>query len=482
MNTNYDSLIQRASPEARHLLQVVTLADKSITLSLLQNIWKTQATTASLDLLLAELTTLGLLQKDDMAHETVYRFDESIRESLLKFVPSNKAQVESFAKLSNTPDIFFDQVQKQALPCAIKQLYLENYQGIIKTSLSAIQLDTQWLFLTGENSLGKTTVLQAIAIGLFGKFDDHKILTKEDCAISIELKNQGHNQIHFLGQPQFTQFVAYGSSRLQIQNKQAQNEISEKSTTTYSLFNVDGILLNIEYELLIWYLKRNPKYEIVKAVLLKLLPSIADIQITDNNEVVYLEQENESSQNVYQPLLFQKLAAGYKSIIAMYGDMLIRFYQQQPEVIDPKDFCGLVLIDELELHFHPKIQRQLPILLSTVFPNIQFIVSTHSVIPFLGAPAHSVFLKVTRNKADGIQLERLNIEIQNLLPNSILTSPIFDLDGSEIIQENNQQVDNIRMEDTYDEIESVDQIKARLQAFEESDRNFPDDLFKIEAK
>jgi hypothetical protein len=251
-------------------------------------------------LLLAELTTLGLLQKEDMAHETVYRFDESKVESLLKFVPSNNAMAESFANLSNTPDIFFDKVQKQALPCAIKQLDLENYQGIIKTS--TIPLDTQWLFLTGENSFGKTTVLQAIAIGLFGKFDDHKILTKEECAISIELKNQEYNQIHFLGQPQLTQFVAYGSSRLQIQNKQAQNEISEKSTTTYSLFNVDGILLNIEYELLIWYLKRNPKDEIVKAVLLKLLPSIADIQITDNNEVVYLEQENETSQNVYQPL------------------------------------------------------------------------------------------------------------------------------------------------------------------------------------
>lgn len=61
--------------------------------------------------------------------------------------------------------------------------------------------------------------------------------------------------------------------------------------------------------------------------------------------------ENESSQNVYQPLPFQKLAAGYKSIIAMYGDMLIRFDQQQPDFIVPKDFYGLVLIDELELHW-----------------------------------------------------------------------------------------------------------------------------------
>ncbi|OAD21889.1 ATPase, partial [Candidatus Thiomargarita nelsonii] len=164
------------------------------------------------------------------------------------------------------------------------------------------------------------------------------------------------------------------------------------------------------------------------------------------------------------------------------GDLLIRFYQQQPYVNDPNEFCGLVLIDELDLHFHPKLQRRLPKLLSDVFPQVQFIVSTHSVIPFLGAPANSVFLKVTRNKTAGIQLERINIEIQNLLPNSILTSPIFDLDGEEITQENNKNMDDIRMEDTYDEIESVDKIKARLKAFEESGRDFPDDLFEIETE
>lgn len=121
----------------------------------------------------------------------------------------------------------------------------------------------------------------------------------------------------------------------------------------------------------------------------------------------------------------------------MIGDMLIRFYKQQPEIIEPKDFTGIVIIDELDLHFHPKWQRKLPILLSSIFPKIQFIASTHSVIPFLGAPKNSVFLKVKRNKATGIKLERIDIEIKNLLPNSILTSPIFDLEGEEIMQENN---------------------------------------------
>lgn len=127
------------------------------------------------------------------------------------------------------------------MPCAIKQIHIENYQGIIKTNISAIPVDTQWLFLTGENAFGKTTILQAIAIGLFGKQDQNRILTQENCKIAIELKNNGDNQISQSDQPLFSNFVAYGSSRLQIQNKQAQNELSEKSSKTYSLFNVDGL-------------------------------------------------------------------------------------------------------------------------------------------------------------------------------------------------------------------------------------------------
>ncbi|OQY51672.1 MAG: hypothetical protein B6247_18720 [Candidatus Parabeggiatoa sp. nov. 2] len=46
---------------------------------------------------------------------------------------------------------------------------------------------------------------------------------------------------------------------------------------------------------------------------------------------------------------------------------------------------------------------------------------------------------MNRNQAAGIQLERINIEIKNLLPNSLLTSPIFDLDGEDLKQENGLQ-------------------------------------------
>ncbi len=377
---------------------------------------------------------------------------------------------------------YFDRKKKNALPYAIKQLRVQNYCGIIDASISGIPIDTQWIFLTGENGFGKTSVLQAIAIGLYGNRDGDTILTGEESKIGVELYVNGENQINIQGAPQlkpFTYFAAYGSSRLEIQNRQSANEISEKSTKTYGLFNTSGILLNIEYELLIWYLAKDPQFDIVKKILLELLPNIGDIQII-NRDIVYFEKEGSGNVGIYEPLPYQKLASGYKSIIAMVGDMLIRFLKEQPLVSNPKELCGIVLIDELDLHLHPKWQRELPELFSRVFPKIQFIVSTHSVIPFLGAPKNSVFLKVTRNKKEGIQIQRINIDIKNLLPNSILTSPIFDLEGEDITQRNNKHLVDIRTEDNYKKLLRNNEIKKNLDAFEKSAVDFPDDLFDEE--
>lgn len=184
-------------------------------------------------------------------------------------------------------------MKKIILPCAIKRFKIENYQGIIRTKIADLPGETQWIFLTGENGYGKTSLLQAIAICLFGKQDNKRNLTENDCKITVEFNNHGNNQINRLGTPQFqplAHFVAYGSSRLEIQNQHTRNEVSEKSTTIYGLFNTDGVLLSIEYEIFIGYLKKNPKFSIIKKTLLKFLPYIADIQINDKDEIVYIER------------------------------------------------------------------------------------------------------------------------------------------------------------------------------------------------
>lgn len=382
-------------------------------------------------------------------------------------------------------DEFFDidKGKKGALPCALKQVQVKNYYGIKETGISGIPVDTRWIFLTGDNGYGKTSLLQALSIGLFGSRDGDTILADEKNKIAVEFHDHGENRVNNLWHPTFkpfTNFAAYGSSRLEMQGlrqRQSEEEIQEKSAKTYGLFNPSNILLNIEYDLLIWYLAKDPKFDDVKKTLLKLLPYIEDIKVI-NREVVYIEKEMTGNGQTYDPLPFKKLASGYRNIIAMVGDMLIRLFKEQPKVKNPKDLCGIVIIDELDLHLFPRWQRELPTMLSSVFPKVQFIVSTHSVIPFLGAPEKSVFLKVTRNKKQGIQIERIDINIKNLLPNSILTSPIFDLEGEEITQKNKENIADVRTEDDYKKLLENDEIEKRLQEFEDSKEEFSDDLFE----
>ncbi len=172
---------------------------------------------------------------------------------------------------------------------------------------------------------------------------------------------------------------------------------------------------------------------------------------------------------------FDKLASGHKSLIAMTGDMILRLFERHPDEEKPENLAGIVIIDELDLHSHPGWQRELPVRLSEAFPKVQFVASTHSAIPFLGAPENSVFLKVTKNRKDGIQLMRMEIDIRNLLPNTILTSPIFDFD--ELIPRTNNNTSEIRAEDIYNEIAFNEKVRERLRAIATRGTDRLDGLF-----
>jgi predicted ATP-binding protein involved in virulence len=75
-----------------------------------------------------------------------------------------------------------------------------------------------------------------------------------------------------------------------------------------------------------------------------------------------------------------QLSDGERSFLAMVADLCKRLCQANPR-IDPLSGQGVVLIDELELHLHPTWQREAAEKLRTTFPNLQFIVTTHS--PFI---------------------------------------------------------------------------------------------------
>lgn len=62
----------------------------------------------------------------------------------------------------------------------------------------------------------------------------------------------------------------------------------------------------------------------------------------------------------------------------LFGDLARRMALANPSMPNPLEGEGVVLIDEIDLHMHPSWQRKVMGVLKKTFPNIQFIVTTHS--------------------------------------------------------------------------------------------------------
>lgn len=77
---------------------------------------------------------------------------------------------------------------------------------------------------------------------------------------------------------------------------------------------------------------------------------------------------------------FTELSAGYSAVLDIVNDLILKM-QSQNAVVRAYEKEGIVLIDEIETHLHLELQRMILPMLTSIFPNIQFIVTTHS--PFI---------------------------------------------------------------------------------------------------
>ena len=77
---------------------------------------------------------------------------------------------------------------------------------------------------------------------------------------------------------------------------------------------------------------------------------------------------------------FHELSDGYRNTLSMIADIAYRMAVLNPQYLGDvtKKTSGVVLIDEIDLHLHPKWQKSILKTLQTVFPKVQFIVTTHS--------------------------------------------------------------------------------------------------------
>ena len=81
-----------------------------------------------------------------------------------------------------------------------------------------------------------------------------------------------------------------------------------------------------------------------------------------------------------EPFDFNTLSGGYQAVLDIVVDLIMRMVNQTGRSF-AFHLPGIVLIDEIETHLHLELQKNIMPLLTVVFPNIQFIVTSHS--PFI---------------------------------------------------------------------------------------------------
>jgi hypothetical protein len=121
------------------------------------------------------------------------------------------------------------------------------------------------------------------------------------------------------------------------------------------------------------------------------------------------------------------LSDGFRSVIALAGDLIWRLLQSFSDMEDPTQATGVVLIDELDIHLHPIWQRDIATWLTATFPNLQFIVATHSPMIAIGAGEDALTIRFEMDESTG---EVKTVPVEDIFLYDVdqaLRSPAFKL-------------------------------------------------------
>ena len=117
---------------------------------------------------------------------------------------------------------------------------------------------------------------------------------------------------------------------------------------------------------------RDRQLQAVRYAIANLLDGFSNLRVRRSPLRMTVNKEGDE-------LIVNQLSDGEKCLLALAGDLARRLAIANPNPdCNPLEGSGVVLIDEIELHLHPKWQRAIIPNLKKTFPNCQFIITTHS--------------------------------------------------------------------------------------------------------
>ena len=110
--------------------------------------------------------------------------------------------------------------------------------------------------------------------------------------------------------------------------------------------------------------------------ILKIIFEDDALQLKFNDETLQFS----SCESGREPFDFNTMSSGYAAILDIINDLIIRM-EAHSGLRTEFDMEGIVLVDEIETHLHLELQKKILPILTGLFPNIQFVITTHS--PFI---------------------------------------------------------------------------------------------------
>lgn len=321
----------------------------------------------------------------------------------------------------------------------LKELYIQNFRGIESQNL---EFTDGINLIIGNNGAGKTSILSAAAITLgflthsltrkgnlkISKSDVRYIQKKISVSVSefesvypvvVESKVDFDDTI-----VQFGQNIEDVSEIQRLRHKKMSLEKSELLKVlkgvypliSYQRFDrewkikpgdnrnqitvdfgavsresgYENCLSGIGYENIIqrWCLKMalmefERKSEIREFKLFQRIVELFIQQLEDNDRDIKVYYSSEIGGLIYDDgvtrMPLYDLSTGYRAVLSMIMELAYRAVVLNPEMPeDLQGIRGIVLIDEIDAHLHPKWQWRILDALKATFPHVQFIVATHS--------------------------------------------------------------------------------------------------------
>ena len=217
--------------------------------------------------------------------------------------------------------------------------------------------------------------------------------------------------------------------------------VNDTANPTISLFREDAPLVNVEEWLLqADYAARGSgsasaktRFQRVKDTLLQLLEQVDDLRVVGLDHAP--PQPAVELHTPYGWVRPHQLSLGYRTLLAWVVDLAHQMFARYPDSEDPLAEPVVVLVDEIDLHLHPRWQRALTEFLGQRFPKAQFIVTAHS--PLVVQAAQDANLVVVRREegADHVTIHNDPEAVRGWRVDQILTSDLFGLESARPLEQ-----------------------------------------------